>query len=594
MVARLTCAQGHQWDLDPVGQNAQANLCPECGSAPALPSAAGEKATSHREDLAKPINPMPGKVAEAITLAKPQSRPEQEMLERIIVKGYEILGEIGRGGMGVVYRARQVSLKRVVALKMILGGQHAGPEDLARFRSEAEAVARLQHPHIVQIHEVGEENGCPYFSLEFVEGGTLAQKLAGRPLPERQAAQLAQALARAMHTAHQRGIIHRDLKPANVLLTTDGQPKITDFGLAKYVEEWQSESVKAQPGTEPAVLARSAVSTLSRSQPRTQTGVVLGTPSYMAPEQASSKINEIGPATDVYALGAILYEMLTGRPPFRAETPLDTVMQVVSDEPEPPRRLQPHVPRDLETICLKCLEKEPRKRYASASDLADDLDRHLQGEPILARPLGLAGRLLRWANRQPAFATTLIALATFYLNHLLCLFVFQVDGEGGYFHWFVTGLMICWAVGAGLFQRLSRRPSWEEPATFGWATMDVLLFTLLLLNGHGPKSSLLVGYLLLVGGAALRFHTKLVWFVTGICMASYLGLVIYARAFQTRGMVEPYVAFIFLLYLGIMGLIFHLILRRVRTPYAAGVNPGLTLRETGKTSSENRPTITRL
>jgi serine/threonine protein kinase len=300
------------------------------------------------------------------------------------VPGYEILAELGRGGMGVVYQARQIALKRVVALKMILAGKHASPAELARFRAEAEAVAQFQHPHIVQIHEGGEHHGLPYFSLEFVDGGNLTQKLAGTPLPVRQAAELMEMLARAMHYAHQRGIVHRDLKPANVLLTADGTPKVTDFGLAKR---------------------------LVGDAGQTTSGAILGTPSYMAPEQAAGKTKEVGPPADVYALGAILYEVLTGRPPFRAATPLDTLLQVVSDEPVPPSRLQSKVPRELETICLKCLQKEPRKRYASAEALAEDLRRFLNGEPIWSRPVGAWERGWRWCQREPVVAGLLGAVA---------------------------------------------------------------------------------------------------------------------------------------------------------------------------------------
>jgi WD40 repeat protein len=291
--------------------------------------------------------------------------------------GYEIVSEVGRGGMGVVYKARQVSLNRLVALKMILAGGHAADEDLARFRTEAEAVARLQHPNIVQIYEVGEQNGLPYFSLEFCGGDSLAAQVNGTPLPPHQAARLVQTLARAVHAAHERGIVHRDLKPANVLLTSDGTPKITDFGLARKLDDPAGQ---------------------------TASGAIVGTPSYMAPEQAGGQRGQIGPATDVYALGAILYELLTGRPPFKGATPLDTVLQVLSDDPVPPARLQSKVPRDLETICLKCLDKDPHRRYAGALALAEDLRRFLDGEPIAARPVTPLGRALKWARRRPAVA----------------------------------------------------------------------------------------------------------------------------------------------------------------------------------------------
>jgi eukaryotic-like serine/threonine-protein kinase len=296
---------------------------------------------------------------------------------RLAVPGYEILQELGRGGMGVVYQARQASLNRLVALKVILAGLHAGTEQRARFRIEAEAVARLQHSNIVQIHEVGEHDGQAYLALEFVDGSSLARRLAGSPLPPTAAARLVETLARAMYHAHQRGIVHRDLKPANVLLTADGIPKITDFGLAKRLE---GEGVTGS------------------------SGAILGTPSYMAPEQARGDSRQVGPAADIYALGAILYELLTGRTPFKAAMALETLQQVLHQEPVPPRRLQPGVPRDLETICLKCLHKEPARRYADAEALAEDLRRFQAGEPIRARPLGLAARGWKWARRRPASA----------------------------------------------------------------------------------------------------------------------------------------------------------------------------------------------
>jgi hypothetical protein len=308
---------------------------------------------------------------------------------RPAIAGYEVHEELGRGGMGVVYKARHLRLDRPVALKMILAGGHAAEADLARFRAEAEAVARLQHPNIVQVYEVGEAGGNPYFSLEYVAGGNLAQRLSKAPLPARDAAVVLEALARAMHAAHQAGIVHRDLKPANVLLAACGSasgedakpqaawlPKITDFGLAKRLD---------LPGL-------------------TQTGAILGTPSYMAPEQAEGRTRDVGPAVDVYALGAMLYECLTGRPPFKAATAPETVRQVIADEPPPPSRLNREVPRDLETVCLHCLHKDPRKRYASAAELADDLARFRAGEPVAARPTSGAERAARWVRRRPALA----------------------------------------------------------------------------------------------------------------------------------------------------------------------------------------------
>jgi serine/threonine protein kinase len=289
------------------------------------------------------------------------------------VPGYEILGELGRGGMGVVYRARQTSLKRLVALKLIRDGALAGPQERARFQIEAEAAARMRHPNVVLIYDVGEHQGRPYLAMELVEGGSLDRQAAGRPQPAREAAALLRTLALAVQHAHAQRVVHRDLKPANVLLAADGAPKIADFGLAKRLD--------------------------SDSTAWTQDGAVLGTASYMAPEQAAGRVREIGPATDVYALGALLYELLTGRPPFKADSWSETIRQVLHEEPAPPARVQADVPADLETVCLKCLEKDPARRYAAAGELADDLGRFLDGKPVAAVPLGAAERLARLAAR---------------------------------------------------------------------------------------------------------------------------------------------------------------------------------------------------
>jgi WD40 repeat protein/tRNA A-37 threonylcarbamoyl transferase component Bud32 len=315
------------------------------------------------------------------------------------VPGYDILYELGRGGMGVVYKARQRSLNRLVALKMVLSGAHAGPTELDRFRSEAEAAAHVQHANLVQIYEIGEHEGRPFFSLELVDGGSLADLIKGHPQSPQLAAQMVETIARAAHAAHQAGIVHRDLKPANILLTPAGIPKITDFGLAKRLD----------------------------GAARTATGDILGTPIYMAPEQAAGRVHQIGPATDVYALGVILYEMLTGRPPFLSEVSLDIVRQVISDEPVSPSRLQPRLPRDLVTICLKCLEKDPKKRYATAAALADDLRRFLDGEPITARPTSRVQRVVKWAKRRPALAALMVVSVLAALALLIGGWVYNVQ-----------------------------------------------------------------------------------------------------------------------------------------------------------------------
>lgn len=301
------------------------------------------------------------------------------------IPGYEVLEVLGHGGIGVIYRARHLRLNRVVALKMLLSGEFASRAELARFRREAEAVAALQHPNIVQIHDVGDVDGRPYFTMEFVAGGTLAQKLSGVPQPAQYSASLTQTLARAIHTAHLAGIVHRDLKPGNILLTSEGVPKISDFGLARH---------------------------FGRPTDVTLGPAMIGTPSYMAPEQVIGKPDSVGPSADVYALGATLYELLTGRPPFRGETATETQRQVVNEEPAAPSRLNAKVPRDLETICLKCLFKEPSRRYVTSAALADDLRRFEEGRPIQARPIGRAERSWRWTRRNPlAAALLLTALA---------------------------------------------------------------------------------------------------------------------------------------------------------------------------------------
>lgn len=322
-------------------------------------------------------------------------------------QGYEILAEVGRGGMGVVYRAMQRSLNRVIALKVILGAGHSSEAQFQRFRAEATAVASLQHPNIVQVYETGEQDGQPFMALEYVEGGSLADFLHGEPQQPRWAAHMVRLLADAVQHAHERGIVHRDLKPGNILLAcpSNARPddpetfattlKITDFGLAKQRGDTHL----------------------------TATGAILGTPSYMAPEQAAGHGGEAGPPADVYALGAILYECLVGRPPFRSTTPMETVLQVLGTDPIPPRQLQPTVPHDLETIALKCLAKKPEQRYHQAADLAADLSRYLAGEPILARPVGRLTKAWKWAKRHPALAVVSFLFAV-PLPILLAVMVF--------------------------------------------------------------------------------------------------------------------------------------------------------------------------
>jgi mono/diheme cytochrome c family protein/predicted Ser/Thr protein kinase len=345
--------------------------------------------------------PTPAKEPPTVSLSpgiSPVTRPETAAPEALpagenaapplpaAVAGYEVLAVLGRGGMGVVYKARQPGLKRVVALKMILAGAHAAPEHLARFRTEAEAVARLHHPNIVHVYEVGQHEGHPFVSLEYLEGGSLAQQLDGAPRPPHEAARLVETLARAVHHAHERGIVHRDLKPANVLLGADGCPKIADFGLAKLSDGsgWETAS-----------------------------GAILGTPSYMAPEQASGKRRDVGPPADTYALGAILYELLTGRPPFVGESALEVLMQVASAPLVPPAERIPSCPPALEAICLKCLNRVPQERYESAVALAEDLRRFSSGELASApvRPSRPSAPRRRRVRALPLVLAGLLVLA---------------------------------------------------------------------------------------------------------------------------------------------------------------------------------------
>ena len=356
-------------------------------SPPAGRSGTGSDPADRPTVLRIPVTPtraIEAESAESIDLAL---EPDPATWPRI--PGYEVLAELGSGGAAVVYLARQHELNRLVALKVLLAGSLAtGPERL-RLRREAEAVARLSHPNVIQIHDIGEHDGCLYLSLEYAPGGSLDRRLAGHPLPPDEAARVVEQLAGGVQAAHDIGIVHRDLKPANVLLGRDDALKITDFGLARH----QAHELRL-----------------------TRTGTTAGTPSYMAPEQVEPVPERIGPATDVYGLGCILYECLTGRPPFAAPTTLETMRQVADDEVVPVRRLQAGVPRDLETICLKCLEKDTAKRYATARSLADDLARFRAGEPIHARPTGPAERAWRWARRNPVVPLLALTLGLMTLS----------------------------------------------------------------------------------------------------------------------------------------------------------------------------------
>ena len=377
----------------------RAHVGPEPGATVEAPSSIAPRRPRARSDSdTAPTLDAEGKT-NAFSMSSVDGSAEIVLSDLPFVAGYKLYSELGRGGMGVVYKARQEKLDRFVALKMVLAGAHASADQLARFLVEAQAVAALTHNHIVQIFDVGERDNLPFFSLEYIDGGSLQQTINGKPQPVRYAAKTVKTLCEAMAFAHSRGIIHRDLKPANVLMTKAGEPKITDFGLAKRLE--------------------------GDSQ-QTRDGAIMGTPSYMAPEQAWGLTSEIGPLADEHALGAILYEMLTGRPPYQGANPLDTLDQVRNQEPVPPSRLQPKVPRDLETICLKAIQKDPHKRYPSCQEMADDLGRYLDEKPILARPVSAVERTWRWCKRNRTVAALSAAAALMVMAGLVGATAFAI------------------------------------------------------------------------------------------------------------------------------------------------------------------------
>ena len=379
---------------------------------------------------------------------------------------------------------------------MILASHLASPEHVRRFQRKARAAARLRHSHIVPIHEVGQLHGQHYFTMEYIEGDSLAGRLARGPIPVATAVRLLSTVARAVDQLHQQGIVHRDLKPSNILLDGQEEPYVTDFGLAKVFA----------PGSE-----------------ATAQSVIAGTPSYMAPEQALGRGEEVGPGSDIYSLGVMLYELLTGQPPFRQDSPLDTLLDVLSREPTLPRRLNPRIPRGLELICLKCLAKTPGQRYLSAAALADDLDRFARGEPLQVRPPRLGQRLASWTRRQPALASRLAALGVFYVIELINFWSGGVDWK---FHREISFCMAAWAVLSVVCQQFLDSRRWSIPARFVWGTLDSLVLLAILLVANGAASPLVVGYPLLIVASGLWFRVRFVWFITFLSLCSYSVLVI--------------------------------------------------------------------
>jgi serine/threonine-protein kinase len=425
---------------------------------------------------------------------------------------YELMAEIGRGGMGVVYKARQKALDRVVAMKMILATHLASPEHIRRFQVEAWAAAHVRHSNITQIFDVGQHHGQHFFTLEYVEGESLAQRIARGPLSFESAARLITTVARAVDHLHANNIVHRDLKPSNILLDRGEQPYVTDFGLAKVFV----------PGSE-----------------ATATGVIAGTPSYMAPEQASGRSAEVGPPADIYSLGAILYELLTGEPPFKQVSPLDTLLDIIGREPRYPRQVNPKVPRGLELICLKCLAKSPDQRYASAAALADDLERFVQNEPLAVQPPDFLQKASQWIRRHPALASRLGALAIFYLVEL-GNYHFGVKGVDWAFHVKMTALALSWAAVSIVCDFLMERPGFSYSARYVWGVLDsLMLWTALFFVADGVTSSLVVGYPLLVAASALWYHVRFVSFMTVLSLISY-GVLVWDFYFRRTQLQERF------------------------------------------------------
>jgi serine/threonine-protein kinase len=445
-----------------------------------------EHAGGRGEFVTAPVGEKPGESSEWATLATARQ-----------CGNYELVREIARGGMGIVFEARDTKLQRTVALKMILDRNLASPEAVQRFYAEAEMAASLNHPGIVPIYDVGSHEGHHYYAMAYVEGPTLSTQLRRRRFGMDEAARIVLELAKAVGYAHDHGVVHRDLKPGNVLLSRTGLPQITDFGLAKRTDSTEQLTVAGQ---------------------------ILGTPGYMAPEQAAGDIGQSGPAVDTYALGAILYHLITGHPPFR--TAMEALVCVLEQDPVPPRAMNRRVPRDLNVICMKCLSKSPADRYGSARELADDLQRFLDGDMIQAKPLSLRRRAMRWARHRPRLAAVLLTMVAFYVYHLGCLWSGN-PGSAGKFHWqaTITIAMVC--VYAWIYQTLMMRPRAQRSLLYWWVTTDVVVLTLFLVfPADGAESPLVVIYLCMVASAGLSFDRHMVWLVTAACVASYAIVVI--------------------------------------------------------------------
>lgn len=447
------------------------------------------------------------------------------------IGNYEILDEIGRGGMGIVFRARHRDLQRIVALKVIRSGEFASPEETSRFRAETEACARLQHPNIVPIYDVGEQAGLQYFTMALIDGPTLVERLQQEELSAKDAARLVQKLAMAIENAHTAGIIHRDLKPANILFNSSGEPFITDFGLAKMA------------GTDEML---------------TTTGQILGTPAYMAPEQATGRRNHVGESADVYSLGCLLYFALTGQAPFHGPTPFDILLQVLERDPPLPRQINRQVPAVLERVCLRAMAKRLEDRYASARHFAEDLGKFLKDEPVAWPEITWPQKLSAWWRREPILVSHLCGISATAL-----IVTIAVISRGSDYKYYLARMLIfgIWAFASIVLQFLLKRPQWKDPICYTWAAIDIVLYTSLLLFADPPRGPLLVGYPMLICASALFYRRTFVIFMSSGCGLGFLTLVFLS---SNPDFSKPDFVAIFLTGLAVIGLILSTMIRRIR------------------------------
>ncbi len=447
---------------------------------------------------------------------------------------YKILGELGRGGMGVVYKGVQKDLDRVVSIKVILSNRLLAWKNVLRFRSEAKAAASVRHSNIVGIYETGKVLGQHYIAMEYIEGESLARRNRMNPLSTEEAIRVVARVARAIAHLHAKNIVHLDLKPSNILIDPTGQPFVTDFGLAR--------------GLGGRGIGK-------------DTEAISGTPCYMAPEQAKGDESEIGPLCDVYGLGAVLYELLTKSPPFKSEDAFETLVKVIEEEPQPPRSISPEIPKTIEKICLRCLEKDPEKRYASANDLADDLDRFLAGDIVESTATSLPDLIKCWIRRNPALSSHLIVLSFFMGIELLWYHLFKI--RTAEYHYTLLSILTLWVFTSIGLDGFLKKPKFEKAARLLWAAADVIFLTAALLNNGGITSHLLILYPILLAASGLWFQINLVWTVTVITLFSYGFLIGHAHFFRPEIEIHFDHHIVFLASIFSIGFLISLLVRRL-------------------------------